>query len=121
METPNRSFRCSFRCRRSRVGLAVQEGAKYLEKLYGGRGVLLGGVPGVAPGKVVILGVGIVGNQRGEDGGRLGAQVTILDISLDRLRYLSDVMPANCVLIHSNRYNILEAISTADLALAQCS
>src|SRR5687767_9623671 len=97
--------------------MAVQEGAKYLEKLYGGRGVLLGGVPGVAPGKVVILGGGIVGINSAKMAAGMGAQVTILDISLDRLRYLSDVMPANVVLIHSNRYNILEAISTADLVV----
>ena len=97
--------------------MAVQEGAKYLEKLYGGRGVLLGGVPGVAPGKVVILGGGIVGINAAKMAAGMGAQVTILDISLDRLRYLSDVMPANVVLIHSNRYNILEAISTADLVV----
>src|SRR5215210_3066090 len=97
--------------------MAVQEGAKYLEKLYGGRGVLLGGVPGVSPGKVVILGGGIVGINAAKMAAGMGAQVTILDISLDRLRYLSDVMPANVVLIHSNRYNILEAISTADLVV----
>jgi alanine dehydrogenase len=97
--------------------MAVQEGAKYLEKLYGGRGVLLGGVPGVAPAKVVILGGGVVGANAAKMAAGLGAKVTILDISLERLRYLSDVMPANVQLVHSNRHNILEQISTADLVI----
>src|SRR5438093_6028501 len=97
--------------------MAVQEGAKYLEKLYGGRGVLLGGVPGVSPGKVVILGGGIVGINAAKMAAGMGAQVTILDLSLERLRYLSDVMPANVVLIHSNRHNILSEIVTADLVV----
>ncbi|HWJ45938.1 MAG TPA: hypothetical protein VNR63_11175, partial [Gaiellaceae bacterium] len=74
--------------------MAVQEGAKYLEKLYGGRGVLLGGVPGVAPAKVVILGGGIVGINAAKMAAGMGAKVVVLDISLERLRYLSDVMPA---------------------------
>ncbi|MEX2178513.1 MAG: alanine dehydrogenase [Gemmatimonadaceae bacterium] len=97
--------------------MAVQEGAKYLEKLYGGRGVLLGGVPGVAPAKVVILGGGIVGINAAKIAAGMGAKVVILDISLERLRYLSDVMPANCQLIYSNRHNILEQITTADLVI----
>ncbi|HXG70005.1 MAG TPA: alanine dehydrogenase [Gemmatimonadaceae bacterium] len=97
--------------------MAVQEGAKYLEKLYGGRGVLLGGVPGVAPAKVVILGGGIVGINAAKMAAGLGAKVTVLDLSLERLRYLSDVMPANVTLIYSNRHNILEQIKTADLVV----
>jgi alanine dehydrogenase len=97
--------------------MAVQEGAKYLEKLYGGRGVLLGGVPGVPPAKVVILGGGIVGINAAKMAAGLGAKVTVLDLSLERLRYLSDVMPANVTLIYSNRHNILEQISTADLVV----
>jgi len=97
--------------------MAVQEGAKYLEKLYGGRGVLLGGVPGVPPAKVVILGGGIVGINAAKMAAGMGAKVTVLDLSLERLRYLSDVMPANVVLIYSNRHNILEQISTADLVV----
>ena len=97
--------------------MAVQEGAKYLEKLYGGRGVLLGGVPGVAPAKVVILGGGVVGINAAKMAAGLGANVVLLDLSLDRLRYLSDVMPANVQLIHSNRHNILEQISTCDLLI----
>jgi alanine dehydrogenase len=97
--------------------MAVQEGAKYLEKLYGGRGVLLGGVPGVAPAKVVILGGGIVGINAAKMAAGMGAKVVVLDISLERLRYLSDVMPANVQLIHSNRFNVLEQIATADLVV----
>jgi alanine dehydrogenase len=95
----------------------VQEGAKYLEKLYGGRGVLLGGVPGVPPAKVVILGGGIVGINSAKMAAGFGAKVVVLDISLERLRYLSDVMPANVQLIFSNRHNILEQIATADLVV----
>jgi len=97
--------------------MAVQEGAKYLEKLYGGRGVLLGGVPGVAPAKVVVLGGGIVGINAAKIAAGMGAKVVVIDISLERLRYLSDVMPANVQLIHSNRHNILEQIATADLVV----
>src|SRR3954466_928160 len=97
--------------------MAVQEGAKYLEKLYGGRGVLLGGVPGVAPAKVVILGGGIVGINAAKMAAGMGAKGVILDISLERLRYLSDVMPANVQTIHSNRHNVLEQIATADLVV----
>ena len=95
--------------------MAVQEGAKYLEKVHGGSGILLGGVPGVAPGRVVIIGGGVVGTNAAKMAAGLGAHVTILDISLDRLRYLDDVMPANVDTAYSNRYNILEQISTADL------
>ncbi|MEP6692980.1 MAG: alanine dehydrogenase [Gemmatimonadaceae bacterium] len=97
--------------------MAVQEGAKYLEKLYGGRGVLLGGVPGVPQAKVVILGGGIVGINAAKMAAGMGAKVTVLDLSLERLRYLSDVMPANVSLIYSNRHNILEQIKTADLVI----
>jgi len=97
--------------------MAVQEGARYLEKLHGGRGVLLGGVPGVPPGKVVILGGGVVGTHAAKMAAGLGAKVTILDISLERLRYLSDVMPANVTLVYSNRHTILEQIATADLVV----
>jgi alanine dehydrogenase len=117
VETPSRELPLLIPMSEVAGRMAVQEGAKYLEKLYGGRGVLLGGVPGVSPGKVVILGGGIVGINAAKMAAGMGAQVTILDISLDRLRYLSDVMPANVLLIHSNRYNILEAISTADLVV----
>lgn len=97
--------------------MAVQQGAKYLEKVFGGTGVLLGGVPGVAPGEVVILGGGVVGINAAKMAAGLGAHVTILDISLDRLRYLDDVLPKNVDTLYSNRFNILEAIKRADLVV----
>ena len=97
--------------------MAVQEGAKYLERVHGGRGVLLGGVPGVAPAEVVILGGGVVGINAAKIAAGMGAHVTILDISLDRLRYLDDVLPTNVDTVYSNRYNILEAIARADLVV----
>ena len=97
--------------------MAVQEGAKYLEKVYGGRGVLLGGVPGVAPADVIILGGGVVGINAAKMAAGMGANVTILDLSLDRLRYLDDVLPPNVTTLYSNRYNILGAIQRADLVI----
>lgn len=97
--------------------MAIQEGAKYLEKPSKGKGILLGGVPGVPPAKVVVLGGGIVGTQAAKMAAGFGAQVTIMDLSLPRLRYLSDVMPANVTTIISNHYNIVEAIATADLVI----
>jgi alanine dehydrogenase len=97
--------------------MAVQEGAKYLEKPVKGRGVLLGGVPGVPPGKVLVLGGGIVGTQAAKMAAGLGALVTILDVSLPRLRYLSDVMPANVVTEYSNEYNIRRLIQAHDLII----
>src|SRR4026207_711683 len=92
-------------------------GAWALERAHGGRGVLLGGVPGVPPAKVVILGGGIVGINAARIAAGMGARVVIIDLSLERLRYLSDVMPANVQLIHSNRHNILDSISSADLVV----
>ncbi|MBI4539858.1 MAG: alanine dehydrogenase [Gemmatimonadetes bacterium] len=97
--------------------MAVQEGAKYLEKSLGGRGILLGGVPGVPSAEVVILGGGVVGTHAAKMAAGLGAHVSILDICLPRLRYLSDVMPANVDLLYSNRHNILEHIERADLVI----
>jgi alanine dehydrogenase len=117
VELPNRDLPLLIPMSEVAGRMAVQEGAKYLEKLYGGRGVLLGGVPGVAPAKVVVLGGGIVGINAAKMAAGLGAKVTVLDLSLERLRYLSDVMPANVTLIYSNRHNILEQISTADLVV----
>jgi alanine dehydrogenase len=97
--------------------MAVQEGAKYLEKVYGGRGVLLGGVPGVPPADVIILGGGVVGINSAKMAAGMGANVTILDLSLDRLRYLDDVLPSNVTTLYSNRYNVLGAIQRADLVV----
>lgn len=95
--------------------MAIQEGAKYLEKPMKGRGVLLGGVPGVPPGKVLVIGGGIVGTQAAKMAAGLGANVTILDINLNRLRYLADVMPANVTTMYSNEYNIRRLIKNHDV------
>ena len=97
--------------------MAVQEGAKYLEKPQGGLGVLLGGVPGVNPGKVVILGGGVVGTNAAKMAAGLGANVFIMDINLERLRYLDDVMPANVTTLFSTRYAIRKQIQDADLVI----
>lgn len=95
--------------------MAIQQGAKYLEKPMKGLGILLGGVPGVAPAKVLVLGGGIVGTQAAKMAAGLGAQVTILDVSLPRLRYLADIMPPNVTTLYSNEYNIRNLIRTSDL------
>ena len=97
--------------------MSIQEGAKYLEKPLKGRGILLGGVPGVPPAKVLVLGGGIVGTQAAKMAAGLGAHVTILDVSLNRLRYLSDIMPANVYTQISNDYNIRELVKTSDLII----
>lgn len=97
--------------------MAPQEGAKYLEKPMGGRGVLLGGVPGTEPGEVVILGGGIVGTNAAKIAAGLGAHVTILDSNLSRLRYLDDVMPRNVSTMMSNPYNVRKLIKRADLVI----
>ena len=95
--------------------MAIQEGARYLQKPDKGRGVLLGGVPGVAPGKVLILGGGIVGVQAAKMAAGLGAHVTILDVNLQRLRYINDIMPHHVVTEFSSEYNIRRLIKTHDL------
>ena len=97
--------------------MAVQEGAKYLEKHFGGSGVLLGGVPGVAPAEVAVIGGGVVGINSAKMAAGLGAHVTILDVSLHRLRYLADVLPANVDTLYSNRHNILDCLRRADLVI----
>lgn len=97
--------------------MAVQQGAKYLEKPVKGKGVLLGGVPGVPPGKVMVLGAGVVGVQAAKMAAGLGAMVTILDIDMDRLRYVNDVMPHHVVTEFSNAYNIRKLIKTHDLII----
>lgn len=97
--------------------MAVQEGAKYLEKPQGGLGVLLGGVPGVLPGKVLILGGGVVGTNAAKMAAGLGARVHIMDINLNRLRYLDDTMPANVNLLFSTRYAIRKQIEDSDLII----
>ncbi|AWV97259.1 alanine dehydrogenase [Arcticibacterium luteifluviistationis] len=95
--------------------MSIQEGAKYLEKPLKGKGILLGGVPGTPRGKVLVLGGGIVGTQAAKMAAGLGANVIIMDISLKRLRYLADIMPANVTTMMSNQHNIETAIKEADL------
>jgi len=97
--------------------MAIQEGAKYLERHSGGAGVLLGGVPGVLPGKVLILGGGVVGINAAKMAAGLGARVSIMDIDLTRLRYLEDVMPANVNLLFSTRYAVRKQLEDADLVV----
>ena len=97
--------------------MSIQEGAKYLEKTFGGYGVLLGGVPGVPPAKVLIIGGGIVGTEAAKMAGGLGADVTIIDVSLKRLRYLDDIMPANVKTLMSNEYNIREMVRNSDVII----
>jgi alanine dehydrogenase len=97
--------------------MAVQEGAKYLERVSGGSGILLGGVPGVLPAEVLVIGGGVVGTNAAKMAAGLGAHVTLLDVSLDRLRYLSDVLPPNVDLLYSNRLNIQGQLQRADLVI----
>jgi len=97
--------------------MAVQEGAKYLERPFKGRGMLLGGVPGVEPARVVIIGGGVVGTNAAKMAAGLGADVTILDISLPRLRYLDDVMAPNVTTMMSNPWNLRKVVKEADLVI----
>lgn len=97
--------------------MSIQEGAKYLEKPSEGRGILLGGVPGVPPAHVLILGGGVVGANAAKVAAGLGAHVVIADINLDRLRYLDDTMPRNVQTLFSDRLNILEQLTLADLVI----
>lgn len=97
--------------------MAIQQGAKYLEMVHGGHGVLLGGVPGVDPGTVLIIGGGVVGINAAKMACGLGAKVYLLDMSLDRLRYLSDVMPANCILLYSSPAVIRHLVTVADVVV----
>ena len=97
--------------------MSIQEGAKYLEKPMRGRGILLGGVPGVAPANVVVLGAGIVGTNAAKVAAGLGASVALMDINLERLRYLDDVMPANVSTIFSDPHTVREHLAQADLVV----
>jgi alanine dehydrogenase len=97
--------------------LSTQEGAKYLERPQGGRGVLLGGVPGVEPGHVLVLGGGVVGSCAAKVAAGMGAQVVIVDINLDRMRYLGDIMPANVRTIYSDPQSIREHLAWADIVI----
>src|SRR5438270_7772519 len=94
--------------------MAVQVGAQYLEKPNGGRGILLGGVPGVAPANVVVLGGGIVGLNAAKIAVGMGAQVTIIDRNLNRLRQLDDIFNGQVITLGSNAWTIGETLKTAD-------
>jgi len=97
--------------------MAIQQGAKYLEMAQGGHGVLLGGVPGVDPATVVVIGGGVVGTHAAKMACGLGAKVYILDMNLERLRYLSDVMPANCFMLMSGPATTRELVKEADVVV----
>lgn len=97
--------------------MSIQEGAKYLEKPQMGRGILLGGVPGVPPAHITVLGGGVVGANAARIAAGFRADVNILDVNLDRMRYLDDVMPPNVNVIYSDRYNVREQLKLADLVI----
>jgi alanine dehydrogenase len=97
--------------------MSIQEGAKYLEKPMKGRGILLSGVPGVEPAHVVVMGGGVVGANAAKIAAGLGAQVTIMDINLERLRYLDDIMPPNVITMMSNEDNVRARLPLADLVI----
>lgn len=97
--------------------MAIQEGAKCLERPERGRGILLGGVPGVPPANVLVLGAGVVGSNAAKVAAGLGARVTVVDIDLAKLRYLDDVMPANVTTLFSNPHNIRQALRDTDLLI----
>ena len=97
--------------------MSIQEGAKYLERPQMGRGILLGGVPGVAPAHITILGGGIVGANAAKVAAGFGADICLLDVNMDRLRYLDDIMPANVDVLFSDRHTIREQLQRADLVI----
>ena len=97
--------------------MAIQQGAKYLEITYGGNGILLSGVPGVDPGTVVVVGGGIVGTNAAKMACGMGAKVYLLDTNLERLRYLSDVMPKNCFPLVSSPATLRRLLAEADLVV----
>lgn len=97
--------------------MSIQEGAKFLERPQEGRGILLAGVPGVAPAEVAVLGGGVVGANAAKLAAGLGANVKILDINLDRLRYLDDIMPPNVTTLYSDRHTIFDSVINADLVV----
>ncbi len=97
--------------------MSIQEGAKFLERPFEGRGILLSGVPGVAPATVVVLGGGVVGANAAKVAAGIGANVYLLDVNLDRLRYLDEVMPQNVTTLFSNRHNVLDCLGRADLVI----
>lgn len=117
VENPDRSLPLLIPMSEVAGRMSVQEGAKYLERPSGGKGILLGGVAGVKPANVLILGGGVVGTQAARMAAGLGANVTIMDISLPRLRYLEDIMPANVDTVMSSEYYIRQLIVNTDLII----
>ena len=115
VETPERKLPLLIPMSEVAGRMSIQQGARYLEKPVKGRGVLLGGVPGVPPGKVLVIGGGVVGTQAAKMAAGLGAQVTILDVDLNRLRELADIMPANVITMFSDEYNIRNLVKHHDL------
>ncbi|MEQ1586147.1 MAG: alanine dehydrogenase [Cyclobacteriaceae bacterium] len=115
VERPDRSLPLLIPMSEVAGRMAIQEGAKYLEKPLKGRGILLGGVPGVMPAKVLILGGGVVGSNAAKIAAGMGADVIITDVNLNRLRYLDDVMPKNVHTMASNDYVLRELVKTHDL------
>ncbi len=97
--------------------MSIQEGAKFLERPFEGRGILLAGVPGVLPANVVVLGGGVVGMNAAKTAAGLGANVILMDINVDRLRYIDDIMPPNVTTLYSDRHNILASLTSADLLI----
>ncbi|MFH2091534.1 MAG: alanine dehydrogenase [Pseudomonadota bacterium] len=97
--------------------MAIQQGAKYLEMAQGGHGILLGGVPGVDPGTVLVIGGGVVGTHAAKMACGLGAKVYLLDMNLERLRYLSDVMPANCIPLMATPATVRKLVKQADVVV----
>ena len=117
VESPDRSLPLLIPMSEVAGRMSVQQGAKYLEKAQGGRGVLLSGIPGVKPGNVLVLGGGVVGVNAAKMAAGMGANVTIMDISLPRLRYLDDIMPRNVTTIYSSEANIREMLPNLDLVI----
>lgn len=118
LQTPQGELPCLTPMSEVAGRMAVHQGAKYLEEPMHGRGILLSGVPGVLPADVVILGAGIVGSNACKMAAGMGANVTILDVNLNRLRFLDEIMPANVHTLMSNRHNIREMVLKADLVIS---
>jgi alanine dehydrogenase len=118
LQTPDGELPCLTPMSEVAGRMAPQEGAKYLEEPMQGRGILLGGVPGVAPAEVVVIGAGIVGTNACLIAAGMGANVTVLDVNLNRLRYLEEVMPPNVHTLMSNAYTIRDSVLKADLVIS---
>ncbi|GAB6394553.1 MAG: alanine dehydrogenase [Bacteroidales bacterium] len=117
VETPDRALPLLIPMSEVAGRMSVQEGARFLEKTQGGKGMLLGGVPGVKPAKALVLGGGVVGYNAAWVAAGMGADVTLTDISLPRLRYLAEVMPANVKTLYSSTHNIEEELPSTDVVI----